>query len=171
MNPLLDILRFKFNPDWTISKVLLNNMLDGYAVEDEIREVKVKGETAVDYGTYPLAVRHSPKFSSSFYWSDSLKKLIEPKEKVNYPNTADWRFHELIWIKDTPRHEYCLIHWGNTDDHTDGCLIVGSSIGMIGSQEGVLNSREYYKKLYAKIYPLVKAGGQFIRYRKEEQFT
>lgn len=171
MNPLLDIVRFKFNKDWTVSKVLLNGILHGYAVEDEIRDVKIKGETAVDYGTYPLDIRHSPKFSSSFYWSDSLKKLIEPKERVNYPKTADWRFHELIWIKDTPRHELCLIHWGNTDDDTDGCLIVGSAMGVINGQEGVSGSRKYYRKLYEIIYPIVRSGGQFIRYKKEELFT
>lgn len=167
MDSLIKVNRFVFKPDWTIGKVLVNNILDGYSVEDELRDVKIKGETAVDNGTYPLSTRQSPKFSASFLWSDSLKKLIEAKEKPKYISTTDWKPHDLIWIKDTPRHELCLIHWGNTDDDTEGCLVVGGSMGVINGQEGVTGSKIYYKKLYEKVYPTIKNGGQFITYQIE----
>lgn len=172
MNSLIKVSRSIFNLDWTISKLSINNILDGYCVEDEIRDEKVKGETAIPYGTYELGYRQSPKFSASFLWSDSLNLLIDPKEKVKYPNTIDWRNHDLIWIKNVPKFEFILIHWGNTDDDTEGCLIVGSSIGPIlkngTTQEGVLNSKVYYKKLYEKVYPLIKKGGRTIVYEKEQ---
>jgi hypothetical protein len=159
---LLSTKRNKFHSDWTLSSLFINGVLDGYVVEDEIRQVKVHGETAVDAGTYPLAIRQSPKFSATFIYSDSHNILIEPKEKAKYPNITDWRNHDLIWVKDTPRHQYVLIHWGNTDDDTEGCLIVGSKIGVVKGQEGVIDSRNYYKKFYCKVYPLIKKGGQSI---------
>lgn len=163
---LLRVDRFILKPDWTIGKLFVNDILDGYTVEDEIRNIKVPGETAIPYGNYKLGYRFSPKFSKSFLWSDTSKLLIEPKEKIKYPNIIDWREHDLIWIKDVPKFEYVLLHFGNTDLDTEGCLIVGKAIGVIGGREGVINSRAYYKILYPKIYPLIKQGGQEVEYRK-----
>ena len=140
--------------------------MDGYTVEDEIRNVKVAGETAIPYGKYKLGCRYSPKFSKSFLWSDTSKVLIEPKEKIKYSNITDWKEHDLIWVKDVPNFEYVLLHFGNTDDDTEGCLIVGKAIGVINGQEGVVNSRAYYKALYPRVYPLIRLGGQEIEYRK-----
>ena len=33
----------------------------------------------------------------------------------------------MLWVRDVPGFEYILIHTGNTDEHTAGCLIVGDS--------------------------------------------
>lgn len=162
---LLTIERNNFKPDWTLGRLLLNNKLDGFTVEDEIRKVKVHGETAIPKGIYKLGIRQSPKFSSSFLYSDLNNKLIEFKDKSKYPEILDWRNHDLIWVQNVPDFEYVLIHWGNTDDDTEGCLIVGSKIGIIKGQEGVINSRVYYKSLYPKIYNLIKQGNQFIEYK------
>lgn len=167
MNTLLKVKRYIFNKDWTISKILVQDKLDGYAVEDEIRETnKVHGETAISYGTYLLGYRQSPKFSSSYLWSDSTNMLILPKDKANYPKITDWKNHDLIWIKDVPEFQYILLHWGNTDDDTEGCLIVGKYLGAVNGQEGVVQSRVYYKDLYQRIYPLIKKGNQYIEYSK-----
>jgi len=163
----IDVERFEFEKDSTRSRLSINGILDGYAVEDEIRAVKIHGETAIPNGTYKLGVRQSPKFSSSFLWSESLKVLIEPKEKTKYPKAADFVPHELIWAMNVPNFEYVLIHWGNTDDNTDGCLIVGKALGVVNGQPGVIDSRNYYKKLYAKIYPIVKKQGGTITYRNK----
>lgn len=164
---LIRVGRNNLKPDWTTSRLYVNGVHDGYAVEDEIREVKIKGETAIPYGTYFLGLRQSPKFSNSFLWSDTLKILIEPKEQATYKSVKDWRPHNLIWVMNVVNFEYVLIHWGNTDDDTEGCLIVGGALGVINGQEGVTGSKAYYKKLYAKVYPLIKQGGQSIEYIKE----
>lgn len=171
MDSLIKVSRYNFKPDWTIGKLLIKNNkgvyeMDGYTVEDEIREVKIKGETAVPYGIYELGYRDSPKFSTSFLYSESLNKLIEPAELRFYSSVKDFKAHQLIWIKNIPNFEYVLIHWGNSDDDTDGCLIVGSGLGVIKGQEGVINSRAYYKALYPRIFPLIKKSGQTIEYTK-----
>ena len=33
----------------------------------------------------------------------------------------------MLWLQDVPGFEYILIHQGNTDEHTSGCLIVGDT--------------------------------------------
>lgn len=169
MTHLLKVNRYNFKPDWTIGKLLVNGVHDGYTVEDEIREgEKIKGETAIPYGVYKLGFRQSPKFSTSYLYSDSHNLLIEPKEKAQYAHITDWRNHDLIWVLDVPGFQYILIHWGNTDDDTEGCLIVGAVLGVFNGQEGVGQSRAYYKKLYCKVYPAIKAGGQTIQYTPNE---
>ncbi len=171
MNSIIKVSRYNFKPDWTIGKLLLLDkngiyQLDGYTVEDEFRVVKVKGETSVPLGTYELGFRQSPKFSASFLYSESLNKLIEPSELRLFPTVKDFKSHDLIWVKNIPNFEYVLIHWGNTDDDTDGCLIVGSALGIINGQEGVINSKKYYKELYCKVIKKIKAGNTTIEYVK-----
>lgn len=163
---LLTLQRFKFSTDWTLGRLLVNDQLDGFTVEDEIRNAKVHGETAIPFGTYPLKTRQSPKFSSTFFWSEKTKKLIEAKDRAKFPQITDFKPHDLIWIDPVPGFEFILIHWGNTDLDTEGCLIVGKAIGVVKGREGVVQSRLYYKSLYERVYPLVKAGGQMIDIQK-----
>ena len=59
----------------------------------------------------------------------------------------------MLHIIDVPNFEYILIHTGNTDEHTAGCLLVGDSQqnnqvtkdGFIGS------SNNAYKRIYPNI--------------------
>jgi hypothetical protein len=166
---LISTNKIKFHADWTISELFVKGNLDGFVVEDEIRAVKVHGETAIDSGTYPLGLRQSPKFSKWFLYSEKHNILIETKEKAlpKYAHITDWKEHDLIWIKETPRHSLVLMHWGNTDLDSDGCQIVGDKLGILRTKDGknreaVLNSRNYYKRFYCSVYKEIKAGNQFI---------
>ena len=136
---LIKVERFIHKPDWTISRVYLEDKLFCFAIEDEYRTIKVKGETAIPDGVYKLGTRFSPKFSPEYN-------------------------HEMIWVKDVPNFEFILIHWGNTDDDTDGCLIVGSKIGIIKGQDAVLSSRDTYLKLYTKVIDRIRKGNETIEY-------
>jgi hypothetical protein len=59
----------------------------------------------------------------------------------------------MLHVQDVPGFQYILIHTGNTDEHTSGCLIMGDTQqdldvnfnGMVGA------SGNAYKKLYPKI--------------------
>jgi hypothetical protein len=141
MNNLITVERFKFGKDHTLGRVFLNGKLFCYSVEDEVRKgVKVKGETAIPNGIYPLTTRYSPKFSPKFG-------------------------HDMIWVKNVPNFEYILIHTGNTDDDTEGCLVIGDRIGVVSGQEGVLNSKPTYKRFYEAVIAKIKQGNQFIEYK------
>ena len=168
---LLTVERYEFTPDWTIGRMLCQGQPVGFTIEDEIRAVKLHGETAIPYGTYDLGVRQSPKFSHEFMWSDKHKVLCQTSLICGYPHVKDFRPHDMIWIKDVPSFEYILFHWGNFDDDTEGCLIGGLSIGFAKNRKGVMkecviSSRVFYRSIYAKIYPLIKSGGQKISIQK-----
>lgn len=156
--------RLKGEADWTLSKFYFDGKEMGVGVEDEKRDIKVKGETRVDAGLYNLDLRVSPKFSHAYYRDDE-GELIHATERVSPELKARYHTqHEMIWVRNTPRHEYVLVHWGNSDDDTDGCYVVGCVFGKIGSQKAVLNSRKKYTEIYPILWRSIKAGLTQIKY-------
>jgi hypothetical protein len=113
-----------------------------YSLEDEYRNDKVMHETRVPAGTYQIKLRKEGGFNARY-----TKK---------YGN-----FHKgMLHIQDVPGFEYILIHTGNTDEHTSGCLIVGDSQennqlmknGFIGK------SVQAYKRIYTPIAEALENG-------------
>ena len=143
---LLQVLRFSDSGDST-SGLLCELKPDGreflcYTLEDESRTVKKKGETRIPEGMYELTLRKEGGFH---------KKYSE-----RFPD-----IHEgMLWVRDVPNFEYILIHCGNTDEHTAGCLLLGDSQennqlvddGFIGK------STQAYKRVYPKILKALNNG-------------
>lgn len=155
---LITVERFSHRPDWTLGRFFVQGKHVGYTVEDEARAEKVKGETCIPSGIYPLSVRQSPKFSRAYWWDEQAKRLYREARPGRVP-------HDVIWVQDVPGFEFILWHWGNTDTDTDGCILSGNTIGLVEGREGVLESRLNYEKLYPLVFPLVRAGGQKIEIR------
>lgn len=136
--------RFLFEADCTVGRLYINGILKCFTLEDEIRALKVKGETAIPYGKYELGMRYSPKFTPRYG-------------------------HDMLWVKNVPGFEYILIHPGNTDDDTDGCLLLGNKIGIVKKQTAVVNSVSTYEKIYPIIAKHLQAGGiATIEYTKNQ---
>ena len=113
-----------------------------YSLEDEYRNDKIMHETRVPAGTYQIKLRKEGGFNARY-----TKK---------YGN-----FHKgMLHVQDVPGFEYILIHTGNTDEHTSGCLIVGDSQennqlmknGFIGK------SVQAYKRIYTPIAEALEKG-------------
>lgn len=100
--------------------------LDDQMPESKIKELKKPSITAIPRGTYEITLDvTSPKFSKiSFY-----------KEVCN------GKLPRLLNVKG---FECILLHAGNTDKDSEGCLLVGVNL----EKGKVLNSRETFKKLY-----------------------
>jgi hypothetical protein len=100
--------------------------LDDQMPESKIKELKKPSITAIPRGTYEITLDvTSPRFSKvSFY-----------KEVCN------GKLPRLLNVKG---FEGILIHAGNTDKDSEGCLLVGVNL----EKGKVLNSRETFKKLY-----------------------
>lgn len=166
-NILIKVVRNIFNTKFTISDNFIEDKKVGYIVEDVVRDkVKIKAKTAIPYGTYLLSYRQSPKFSKYFYWSDKNNKLITSDVYSSLEDKEDYRQHDLIWLKEVKNEymsfEYVLIHWGNTADDTEGCLIVGEE----KSSFGVTQSRINYLKIYPLLYSKIVKGNQYIKITK-----
>ena len=123
---IININRTSFFDYCTIGELYINSKQQCYTLEDTIRDVKIKGVTAIPEGTYKVGLRYSPHFSPLYG-------------------------HDMLWIKDVPGYEFILIHKGNTDSDTEGCLLVGDSKGMLKGKKAVLNS----KSAYDRIYPII----------------
>ena len=113
-----------------------------YSLEDEYRDEKVMHETRVPAGTYQILLRKEGGFNAKY-----TKKYGD--------------FHKgMLHVQDVPGFEYILIHTGNTDEHTSGCLIVGDSQennqlmknGFIGK------SVQAYKRIYTPIADALENG-------------
>ena len=129
----LKVERFIKNSNETIGKFYIDGVLKCFTLEDEIRKVKVKGETAIPTGTYTVGLRHSPRFSPKYD-------------------------HEMLWVQNVPNFEFILIHCGNTDSDTEGCLLVGKKIGVMNGKNAVLESKKAYNEIYPIIERAIKSG-------------
>ena len=126
----LTVNRLRNNGDTTIGELLIDGVKMCDTLEDEPREKKVMHETRIPANEYKITFRTVGGFHS--------------KHLARYGED----FHKgMLWIKDVPGFEYILIHSGNTDEHTSGCLLVGTASGWV-----LNNSR----KAYEKIYPIVR---------------
>lgn len=125
----IEVKRFDNGMHDTLGELFINGKFMCFTLEDEKREVKVKGDTCIPAGTYKVGKRYSPSKS---------------------PRLG----HDLLWVMDVPGFQWILIHPGNTEDDTDGCLLVGTMIGKINGKRAVTNS----VKAYNKIYPVISAA-------------
>ena len=115
-----------------------------YTLEDERRALKVKGETRVPSGTYKIEFRKEGGFHSRY--------------TRKYPT-----IHKgMLQIMDVPNFEYILIHTGNTDEHTSGCLIIGDSQeNNIIIKDGFIGkSANAYKRIYPLIAKQLELGNE-----------
>ena len=142
----LEVLRFSSEKDSTNG--ILFDVTDGrkflcYTLEDEHRDVKEYGETRVPAGTYNVTLRTVGGFHGRY-----LKKYGEMHKG-------------MLWVRDVPNFEYILIHTGNTDEHTSGCLLLGDTQQTnFGESNGFVGSSvNAYKRVYPAIADVLENGG------------
>ena len=100
--------------------------LDDQMPESKIKELKKPSITAIPRGTYEITLDvTSPRFSKVSFYNEVCNGKLPRLLNVN-------------------GFEGILIHAGNTDKDSGGCLLVGENL----EKGKVLNSRETFKKLY-----------------------
>ncbi|MDE5625206.1 MAG: hypothetical protein K2I61_02675 [Muribaculaceae bacterium] len=114
----LQLKRVALRDAYTIGKLYVDGQYWCDTLEDRVRDLsrekKVPGETAIPAGTYDIVVNISPKF----------KRLLP----------------RLLGV---PHFEGILIHRGNTDKDSAGCILVGENRA-VGK---VLNSTYWEKRV------------------------
>lgn len=142
----LKVIRFSSQQDST-SGILMEDTDMGlkflcYTLEDERRALKVKGETRVPAGIYNITLRTEGGFNNKY------SKRFSGIHKG------------MLWVRDVPNFEYILIHCGNTDEHTSGCLLVGDSQeNNIIIKDGFIGkSTNAYKRVYPPIAKALENG-------------
>tara|TARA_R110000782_G_scaffold190556_2_gene280422 strand:- start:1415 stop:1810 length:396 start_codon:yes stop_codon:yes gene_type:complete len=94
----LELKRKIFTDDSTIGELYIDGVFTCYTLEDKVRDKKIYGITAIDYGEYEVIISYSNRF----------KQFMPLLLKV-------------------PNFEGIRIHSGNKSADTEGCILVGSS--------------------------------------------
>lgn len=131
----IQLVRTQFGTDATNGLLFINGQFECFTLEDQYQAVKVMHETCIPEGTYDIKFRTVGGFH------------------IRYAARYGKSHHGMLWLQDVPEFQYILIHAGNTDENTSGCILVGdtqqdldkSKDGFIGS------SRDAYTKLYSKV--------------------
>jgi len=109
-----------------------------YTLEDEQRKTKLPKETRIPAGRYQVAFRAAGG--------------MHEKYKTRYS------FHKgMLWLLAVPGFEYIYIHPGNTDEHTEGCILVGQVADTRGRMR-IDSSVAAYTDLYQEMAGLIEAG-------------
>ena len=131
----LTVVRTQFGTDATNGMLFIDGIFECYTLEDQYQAVKVMHETCIPEGTYDIKFRTIGGFHEKY--------------KKRYGNDH----YGMLHLQDVPNFTYILIHAGNTDEHTSGCLIVGETQQDLDiSDDGFIgHSGKAYLKLYNKV--------------------
>lgn len=119
----LTLKRIALRPTYTIGKLYIDDTYFCDTLEDTVRdtnksgkfdngEQKIKGKTAIPYGTYEIKWTYSPRF-----------KKYTPQ------------------LMNVPSFEGIRVHAGNTSADTEGCLILGENkqVGKVLNSRATIN--------------------------------
>ena len=115
----------------TTGSLYVDGVFECFTLEDTYRELadgtvqKIQDATAIPNGTYPIEIIFSPHFNRL-----------------------------MPHVMNVPQFEGVLIHWGNTDLDTHGCILVGQDRAV----DAISNSRAAFALLFPKIQVALTAG-------------
>lgn len=136
---ILTILEVASTPNSTASQLLMDNKHFCFVIEDGYREKKVKKETRIGAGRFPVV---PVKFGRFF---EAYKKKFGHKF--------------ALLVKNVPGFDGIMIHIGNYIKDTDGCPLVNRSIGMgVDGNFFGSDSTSVYKLLYSLIDAALERG-------------
>lgn len=130
----------------TLSELYVDGSFQCYALEDRIRDYKVKGQTCIPPGKYCLGIN---------YWGG-----MNTAYKRRFPD-----MHQgMIEIKEVPGFSSIYIHIGNTHADTAGCLLVGTYFHRNKNRDDyeVYQSEVAYRDLYRAVIEPVKKGNALL---------
>ncbi len=130
----LKLTRFSDNGDSTLGLIFIDNKFSCFALEDESREIKVMGETRIPAGRYQIKLRTEGGFHERY--------------KKRFPGIHVG----MLELQDVPNFEYILIHPGNDEGDTAGCILPGNVCNNNAPGKGaVKNSTTAYIRLYLEV--------------------
>jgi len=131
----IKVQRFSENNESTVGLLFIDDVFYCFTLEDEGRAVKVFNETRIPSGTYKIGYRKVGGHHERY-----LKRF---GNNVHYG---------MLEIKDVPNFKYILIHIGNDDDDTSGCVIVGDICHNNIDADGYIGKSAV---AYVRIYKLI----------------
>jgi hypothetical protein len=113
-----------------------------YTLEDQYQQIVVRNDTRIPAGQYEIILRKEGGVYGT-YLNHSNKWIAENTKKYG-----------ILWLQGVPNFEYILIHIGNTDADTAGCILVGSSTNNNSFLKGFISeSTTAYIQLVSSVFP------------------
>ena len=141
----LEVLRFSSGKDSTNG--ILFDCTRGreflcYTLEDQYQTKKVMQETRIPAGEYEIKYRKEGGFHKRY--------------NERYPDIHRGMLH----VTNVPDFKWILIHVGNTDEHTAGCLLLGDTQenNQIKTNGFIGKSSQAYVRVYDKIASVLDMG-------------
>lgn len=149
----VQVKRISDNGDTSLGVIYIDGIAICGSIEDqEQKGDKVMHETRISNGTYRLSLRSAGSFHEKYkkrYNSVSSKSYRGNnwhRGMLCVYNSKDW----VINCPDGKKFQYILIHTGNSDDHTSGCLLPNYVLDFLND----IGSRS--SEAYLKIYPILR---------------
>lgn len=108
-----------------------------FTLEDQHQDVKVAGETRIDAGRYEIIKRTHGRFYEAY--------------------KARWGHAWALELADVPGFTDILIHTGNKERDTEGCILVGYGANVRDEAE-INQSRPAYVMVFEVIYRAFSQG-------------
>ena len=131
--------RFTSTNNASLSLVSIDGAFECFGLEDESRVFKIAGETRIPAGIYDMVLR---TFGGTH---------------LRYASKFPEIHKGMLEICNVPSFTDVLIHIGNTDRDTAGCLLVGANANTTGTLS-LSSSRTAYTRLYEKVAMAAEEG-------------
>lgn len=86
-------------------------------------------------------IPHDPIFTLENPWKNNVKKhSCIPDGSYPVKPYSGTRYKNVWLVSGVPDRSAILIHYGNTEEDTDGCVLLGMSAGRMKTQPAILES-------------------------------
>ena len=127
----------------------LNQLEDNLVEESNMKLFEIIRISYIDDGTFgvikynnvPIAVTLEPE------WKDNRKYVsCIPAGWYRAQKYSSEKFPESYHILDVPKRYKILIHPGNIEEHTQGCILIGEKFDYLKGKTAILESRKGFNE-------------------------
>lgn len=110
----------------TLGDLSIDGVFQCFTLEDPTRPIKIQNDTAIPAGTYKVTITPSQRFG-----------------------------RDMPLVNDVPGFSGIRIHSGNTDQDTDGCILLGTTIA---SDDFIGNSKAAFALFFVRLQNAIERG-------------
>ena len=130
----LTLIRYSTGVECTLGLLFIDGRFMAYTLEDQYQPKKVSGETCIPKGIYLIKLR------------------TEGRSHEKYSKRFPDMHKGMLHLQAVPGFSWILMHIGNTDDDTDGCILLGDGVQTKRPGNSIITSST---KAYKNVYPMV----------------
>lgn len=140
----IEVKRFVSDDDTTLSLISIDGRFMCFGLEDEYRAEKVAAETRIPAGEYRVTLRDEGGMTQRY--------------RTRFPGIH----RGMLWLRDVPNFSWVYFHIGNTDEHTEGCILVGRGAMAKRDDMSIQASADAYRQFYSTVVDAAERGDLIV---------